>query len=336
MEIQKILSTLYEGYYKEDHTPQELVSSHWKAMHAKTQVRSEEGGIKTIFSEGFGDLQIKSFPYKIFSRFNIYLYFCVLKNKRSILHVYRIAKGVCRRLGVSMTINCFHQVCAAALLMRTVSRKDDFYILNIGDGYGFLSILLKEIFPKAKIVLVDLGKTLLFQVEFCNRAHPSKMHAALFSEKNSEDMDNADFIYCPAENLSLLDSLKFDLVINSDSMAEMNCATIRHYFDFIRRHTKEENNFYCCNRIEKKLIGGEITRIDEYPWKKEDRHLIDEICPWKKFFVYHRKISERGFMIGKWRVPFISYMDGDIKHRLTVLKTVEGSFKKTASSHQEV
>jgi len=322
MESQEILSTLYERYYQEDHTPPGMVSSHWRAMHAKACVQSEKGHIKSVFAEGFGDLQIDSIPYKLFSQLNIYIQFLILRNRKSIFHVYKIAKDICRRLEVAMTINSFYQVCTAALLMRMIPKKEEFFILNIGDGYGLLSILLKEFYPKAKIVLVDLGKTLLFQAEFCQKAHPSKKHV-LLSAENRQDIQDVDFIYCPAEDIFLLDPLRFDLAVNVVSMQEMNASTIQDYFDFIRLHMKEENHFYCCNRIKKKLIGGEVTRIDDYPWEKEDRHIIDEICPWRGFFVYHRKISERGLMIGKFRIPFVSYMDGDIKHRLTVLKTAD-------------
>lgn len=327
MESQQILSILYGRYYKEDRTPPAMVSSHWKAMHTKIHVRSENGRIKSVFAEGFGDLQIDSLPYKLFSQLNICVHFLILKNKKSIFHVYKIARDICHRLEVAMTINSFYQVCTAALLMRAIPRKDDFYILNIGDGYGFLSILLKEIYPKAKIVLVDLGKTLLFQAEFCHKAYPAKRHT-LLSKDNSQDIKNADFIYCPAEDLFLLDPLNFDLAVNVVSMQEMNSSTIQDYFAFLHCHMKKENYFYCCNRIEKKLVGGEVTKIDNYPWDKEDRHILDEICPWRGFFIYHRKISERGLTLGKWRIPFISYMDGDIKHRLTILKTAEGGLWK--------
>lgn len=320
-ESQQILSTLYERYYQEDQTPGALVSSHWRAMHTKAQVHYENGRVKPVFAEGFGDLQVNSWPYRFFSKLNIYIHFFFLQKKASLFHVYKIAKNICRRLGISMTINCFYQVCTAALLMRTLSPKGDLCILNIGDGYGFLSILLKEIYPKAKIVLVDLGKTLLFQVEFCYKAHPFKKHA-LFFGKDGQEIENMDFIYCPADDLALIDALKFDLMINVVSMQEMNYATIQSYFDFMRSHAKTKNFFYCCNRIEKKLVGGETIRMDAYPWVKEDKHVIDEICPWRRFLIYHRKISERGLTFGKWRVLFISYMDGDIKHRLTILKAI--------------
>ena len=111
-------------------------------------------------------------------------------------------------------------------------------------------------------------------------------------------------------------------------MQEMNVGTIERYFNFIRGHVTEDNRFYCCNRIEKKLVGGETLRIDDFPWNSQDKHLIDEKCPWRKYLLYHRKTSERGMTIGKWRVPFINYPDGDLKHRLTIMASTEGKLEK--------
>jgi len=46
--------------------------------------------------------------------------------------------------------------------------------------------------------------------------------------------------------------------------------------------------------------------------------LIDEICPWCKYFFARCKAS-RGPKLFNVRVPLVNYMDGDIRHRLSVL-----------------
>lgn len=71
-------------------------------MHSKARVQSDNGRIKSVFAEGFDDLQIDSLPYKLYSRLNIYIQFLILGNKKSVFHVYRIAKDVCRRLEVAI------------------------------------------------------------------------------------------------------------------------------------------------------------------------------------------------------------------------------------------
>jgi hypothetical protein len=130
---------------------------------------------------------------------------------------------------------------------------------------------------------------------------------------------NADFIFCPAENIASLDALVFDLAVNIGSMQEMNEQTVRNYFDFFRRHMAKDNLFYCCNRLEKVLAGGEVLKFYSYPWKDKDRHRIDEKCAWQRFF-FAAHMEPRGPKIGPWRVPFVNYYDGTLQHRLTTLE----------------
>ena len=91
-------------------------------------------------------------------------------------------------------------------------------------------------------------------------------------------------------------------------MQEMNYESIRGYFNFIRANATEDNLFYCCNRERKDLPGGEVIEFLNYPWASEDKHLVDEYCPFVK---YAASV--------KW--PFFHRFDGPFVHRLTNLAT---------------
>jgi len=199
--------------------------------------------------------------------------------------------------------------------------QDKIRVINIGDGDGFLSALIKEAFPRASICLVDLGKTLLFQAHYCIRLHPNASHVLVSESDKGADYSGADFLYCPAEHLDKIDNLNFDLGINISSMQEMNKDSIETYFEFIRRHMNRNNLFYCCNREEKKLIGGEVVNFHSYPWSEQDVYLIDDYCPWYRYFISACK-AQNGPRIFNIRIPFIHYFDGAIRHRLSILKTV--------------
>ena len=319
-----ISSRLYKDYYLTDKTPGQLVSSHWKAIHERSEVDVSPQGIEKFKFE-LGDYGYSKPHHKFLNWATIVLYLFRLENKNDIVWVLRKAIPLARRMKFPFTYDCFRQVCTAALLSRYIIASDrKFKVINIGDGYGFLSALIKELFPNAQLYLVDLGKTLLFQSYYCAKGFSDKDHYLVSRESTRMGIDTAaDFVYCSTEDLALLDDVSFDAAINVASMQEMNTETIRYYFQFLRGHMVPNNLFYCCNRLEKYLAGGEVTRFLSYPWDERDRVLIDEPCPWQRFYLsFHR--TERGPKFFNRRVPLIAYYDGDMHHRLSTLHVLKG------------
>jgi hypothetical protein len=90
-------------------------------------------------------------------------------------------------------------------------------------------------------------------------------------------------------------------------MQEMDDAVIKNYFRFMRAGIFEKKYFYCCNRVEKRLPDGNVTRFAEYPWQRDDVVLLDGLCPWYR--EYPSSIP-----------PFWRPFDGPIRHRLVVLR----------------
>jgi hypothetical protein len=88
-------------------------------------------------------------------------------------------------------------------------------------------------------------------------------------------------------------------------MQEMNPPVIANYFEYMRGSKAEEKYFYCCNRLEKVLPDGTITKFNEYPWNGCEI-LLDEACPWYQGYVDHN-------------YPFYHPFDGVIWHRLVKL-----------------
>ncbi len=320
-----ILETLYKNYYQTDRTPQELVSSHWRQMHEQTSV-SVVNNVLSLKGFGFGDLQQASLSHLIFAWATIAAYLCRLNNRVAIIRLLPKAIALSKRMELSFTYDSFRQVCSLAVIMpfRSYDPVLPLRVVIIGDGYGFFSALTKEVFPKARICLVDLGKTLLFQARHCLLAYPPARHFLVIDGEAADgtQVEEADFIYCPAEYLSKLDGLRFDLAINIASMQEMNQATVSGYFDFLRGHMERGSLFYCCNREEKIMPDGEISRIMDYPWDDRDKFLVDEICPWSKFY-FSRHAAKQGIKVLNVRVPLVNFFDGPVRHRLCVLKTTD-------------
>ena len=187
-------------------------------------------------------------------------------------------------------------------------------ILIIGDGHGILSALLHMQYPKAQIFLVDLGAVLLFQSHYLNAVFPSA-HQLLVRE-NEDSIEGATFIFCPAGHLDILCN-EFDLAINVASMQEMTPTVIESYFRFLRK--SKTKLFYCCNRLEKILVGGEVTRFMDYPWMLTDNHVVDELTPWHQWF-FAPSFTANNIKFWGMPISFLKKYDGPHWHRLTKMK----------------
>jgi len=173
----------------------------------------------------------------------------------------------------------------------------------IGDGYGFMGNILKAIKRDAQIISINLGRTLVFDVFYTRLAHANSKVRLV---QTGQDYDNdLGFCFLEAEGYDLLSQLSIDLFINIASMQEMDNKVIEKYFQFIRESKASKKYLYCCNRVEKKLPDGTITRIDCYPWDNSI-FVIDEPCPWYQKYP-------------KPTPPFWRPFDGPIKHILALV-----------------
>ncbi len=316
IESESMTRRLFDEYYANPHGADEsCYSSHWHQLHKEAKVDFEKDTIVSLKAIGFGDLQNRSLVYRFFSWLTILWYLVILKERRKILRLFPSAFKLSRKMGLFFTYDAFRQVCVLAVL-EPYFKKQNLRIINIGDGYGFLSAMIKDQYPQAKIFLVDLGKTLLFQAHYCQKAFPQARFCLV--KKGEAVSDEVDFVFCTAEDLEGLNSQKFDMALNIASMQEMNSQAIDRYFDFLRSTIVLDGIFYCCNRQEKVMVGGEVSRLVDYPWRQDDEHFLDEVCPWYRFVLSFHK-TKRGPTIANMRVPFVNYFDGKIQHRLTKL-----------------
>ena len=105
--------------------------------------------------------------------------------------------------------------------------------------------------------------------------------------------------FVDASELNVLKYTKIDLFVNIASMQEMTNEAVKDYFNIIKQSNAY---FYCCNRENKKLYGGEELIFDKYSWGN-CKKIVWEDCPWsKKYYVFS--------------LPFIKKYDGNIKHAL--------------------
>lgn len=304
-----LVKTLYEQYYLNDITPDEMVSSFWKEFIQKINVIIDNNGeIKSFRGYGFGGLQHTHVINRIAHYLSNISHFIRLPYKKDIRFLSNFAKQNLKIINCNLSPECFRQICSLSVIRKYFKAEDidKFHIIIIGDGSGFLSSLLKKIYLNSKITLVDIGKVLLFQAVNLQKIYPNCIHSILLGE-NSNNFNKFDFLYVPAEKLFEIKYIKYKLIINIASMQEMNYQTINNYFKFIRLNATKDNIFYCCNREIKILPAGEIIEFAKFPWSKEDNHFVDEECPFLKY--YFSGIA-----------PFFHRYRGKIIHRVTNLK----------------
>ena len=179
METKDIVDELYDRYYVHDSTPEDVISSHWKHYQTQIRVSIADGNVEALVGNAFGDLEQRALINRLLSWMTVGSYWLTISHKSEITRLIKSSIRLTRRMGLPFTYDCFRQVCSLALIARYLPQNcsnDDPEVIIIGDGYGFLSSLVKEIYPNSRILLVDLGKISLFQAYYCNKAHPDKSH----------------------------------------------------------------------------------------------------------------------------------------------------------------
>jgi SAM-dependent methyltransferase len=313
----EIIRSLLQQYYV-DGGAIEGASSHWRHYAKQFKVEADEtGAIRSLAGVGFGNAHWSSWPDRLFSGATVFAHLLTAQERQRVWRAWLGMKTVCRMMGTDPTFDAFRQACSLSLIQRHLPGTDARRrVLIIGDGHGLLAGLVKHAWRNAEVTLVDLGRTLLFQTVNLQRAYPEAHHVLA-----GQDLlgGTTDFVYCAADQMAALESVTFDLAVNIASMQKMTPDTVDGYFRFLRRHMAPNHLFYCCNRDRKVLPGGEVSSFADYPWRRGDRHLVDEPCPWHQYFLSPAQ-GGNGPRVAGLKVPFIRLYDGPHRHRLSCLE----------------
>jgi putative sugar O-methyltransferase len=303
----EIVEYLYKKYYQENSIYSTATSSHWRKQ-GQFQSIEKTNNLFKLSGEGFGEFRKRKFlsiiatlPTKLF----LMKMLSGCDNK-----ILKAAKKISKLTNRTLSYDVARMAKTIEFINKNIKDKYE-KIIIIGDGYGTLGSLFKEIYPQKTIIYINLGRTLAFDAYYSQCSFPNLEHK-LISLKS--DVLSSDFNYIEAENINEL-RIEADLFINIASMQEMNYDAINDYFKILYEQNKDIL-FYCCNRIEKTLPDGTVTKFFEYGWKKSDEIIVDELCPW------HQKAPQI-------RPPFFYKFDGGTQHRLIKIKTHRKSHTDT-------
>jgi len=223
----------------------------------------------------------------------------------------RCALSITEKQCRAYSLDFLRQTITLAFLKKHLpSLNDQSVVAVIGDGFASMTTLLLASRLAKKILLVNLNKTLLVDLVYYRKWAVSHSDCTLNLVVDAEGLTQSmnsggeGVIAIQSVNHALLQRVSVDLVINIASMQEMDPPVIADYFEDMRVMSKDkELYFYCCNREEKQLPDGTITRFTDYPWHVLDLVLVDELCPWHQ--QYYAKYP-----------PFYRPYDGPLRHRL--------------------
>lgn len=148
-------------------------------------------------------------------------------------------------------------------------------LCDIGSGAGFPGIVIKILFPKIKVTLIDsLNKRILFLNEVINKLDLKEieticMRAETYAKENEEKYDLVTARAVASLNILLECSIKlvkknkYFIAMKGTSKEEINIKKIENELKIIKE--KEINFFLPNENSERKLI--EFKKIDKTPKK---------------------------------------------------------------------
>lgn len=294
-------------FFEKTNLNSHVVSSHWKLYGEKTYVSfSDDFSSAYIKAEGFDDL-LQNSIINILKNLPIYIYLRIKYYPRLSKKLLKTVQKIAIAQNRVVSYNVIKQALSINSIINAGINLDRKNIAIIGDGNGFLGLLIKNIFPSVKIVQINLAKMLIFDYIYTS-SYNCKYKLNFVVNKNNYSNIN-DFNFVPAEKIFEIGIDNIDFFINIASMQEMNPNITKKYFKLIRNQNKKEIFFYCCNREEKKLPDGKLAVFKNYNWASNDKIIFDETCDW--YFKY--PVS---------RPPFVKKFDGIHRHRLIKINTL--------------
>lgn len=310
--VQSLLEVVEKEPYPAPHT-----SRYWREEGERLALR-REGEKLLLGGYGIGATHTPSPIRSLVHAVERISYRRVTRSLRSYASVWRLAEGLAKDLGWGLSFDIWKSAVVLSILVDHGEdgrlRPKTFAV--IGDGAGFLSALIRRRFPEARIYCLDLPKALVFQAQ-THRCADGDIPLMRLGFNGARGAVTTLVLPQEAEGISEI----LDCAINVASMQEMNTQSIASYFTFLRRRSGPSSRFYCVNRFEKELPGGERTRFKTYPWQEEDEIFLDGPCPYYSHFFAPYTVARGPRLLGL-RIPFVNGFDGPMFHRLVRLAPV--------------
>ncbi len=278
----KLLDLLYERHYSIGAKTSKVTSSHWKSVGQHNVVKTASGW--SLEGKGFGSRRENNLITRMLRLPSSHLVRDLIQRHECPGRFVEIGLQIAHLQRRHFDYDCARHVLTLALFDKYLVNSPIFEspdgkksIGIIGDTYGYFGAMLSKWLPNTRIVEINLGKTLIFDAYYLGLAFPDSQHHLLYG---NADTGQSDFVYVEAEDITVLESQDIWLYVNIASMQEMDPHVIHSYFNTMRRSKASDIFLYCCNREQKTLPDGTITKYLDYGWSPRDIMMLDELCPW--------------------------------------------------------
>ena len=304
-----IQGILFEKYYSTEEFS-DVTSSHWKKFGKKTKVIRGKNSFE-ISAYGISAFQKKTSFLQSLRHVPINLLLSqMLSQHDAEQQIIISAKSITKSLNIHFDFDHAKHILIFDLLNSYGLFNTEHLICIIGDGHGFFGTLINTLCPDTRILFVILGRNLLIDAICYSEVFPESEPLLFQRHEHRLQLEDKSAIFLEAEHFEWMQNFTISLFINVASMQEMDLPIINRYFEYMRTSSASPH-FYCCNREEKTLPDGSVTRFADYPWGKEDI-LLDELCPWYQEYPYTQ-------------LPFWRPFDGPTRHRLVKLQAITKS-----------
>lgn len=224
------------------------------------------------------------------------------------------AKKVCRRQQKILDESAVRHIFTFQLLEQYGCLQCDMVVCVIGDSQAnFVSLgLMSKSFRK--VISVNLAEVLLNDLPLIESIMEDSEQVVLARSRlefvDALKDDRVKIILCLANESDLLLEQQIDLFVNIASFQEMRLEEIERYFRIV-----QSNNalLYSCNRLQKRLYGGEVINFQDYPWGNS-RVILDELCPWHQYYYSYSLRSLQLLRIQRY--------EGETWHRLAKFESI--------------
>lgn len=181
-------------------------------------------------------------------------------------------------LGAQYSVVMLRNLCDAyetqRLFEKFSEKSSDLRICEIGAGFGATAHVLLNKLDVAEYTIIDLPQNLYLSSLFLPLTLPARSHR-VFDPTDGDFADNAADLNFVAAPFTDDVSEKYDLILNSASMGEMEAGTTASYMTWIAQALSSKGVFYGFNRANVQGANGP-KRLSDFHL---DRLYLHELLP---------------------------------------------------------
>ena len=120
-------------------------------------------------------------------------------------------------------------------------------VIEIGAGYGGLASLLLASGVADSYTIIDLPDNLTLSAFYLTEQYPDRARRVHSRRSPVGAIEAGSLNFVPVGHITAIDGCRFDLIVNTDSLGEMNARTAHAYVGWIAEHLDEHGVFYSKN-----------------------------------------------------------------------------------------